>query len=57
MTTKIKLTYENDQEKDQVVQLLRPLLGKAKIKSPKPSGNAGHKTIYIQLGNLAGEDP
>lgn len=57
MTVKIKLSYENDQEKDQVVQLLRPLLGKAKIKSPRDSGDIRYKTMYIQLRNLADDKP
>lgn len=57
MTAKLVLSYEQDQEKDQVLQLLRPLLGKAKVKSPKITEDARYKRIYIQWGNLAGKDP
>ncbi len=57
MTAKIMLSYETDQEKDQVLRVLQPLLGKAKVKSPKITEDARYKRIYIQLGNLAGGDP
>jgi hypothetical protein len=57
MTAQIMLSYERDQERDEVLQLLRPLLDKAKIKRPKIAEDARFKRIYIQLGNLAGGDP
>lgn len=57
MTIKIKVSYEHEQERDRFLRPLQPILDKAKVKGPVPSGNGRYKTLYIQLGKTAGEDP
>lgn len=55
MTVKIKVSYEHDQEKNQILRALRPVLGKAKVKHQ--TDKKPYKHMYIEIGSLAGEDP
>lgn len=53
MTVKIKMTYENDQERDQILRVLRPVLARAKVKDKRDK--KPHKTVYIELTEEAGK--
>lgn len=55
MTVKIKMTYDSDQERDRILQQLRPVLARAKVKDKKDK--EPHKIVYIELADQTGEDP
>ena len=58
MSVKIKVSYENDEERERVIRILSPIMGRAKVKSSRqPTTGTRYKTVYIQLSNTAGEDP
>lgn len=49
MAVKIKMTYESDQERDQILRVLRPVLARAKVKDKRDK--KPHKTVYIELAD------
>lgn len=55
MTIKIKMTYDEDHERDRVLRQLRPVLDRAKVKDKRDK--QPHKTVYIELADLPGGDP
>ena len=54
MTVKIKMTYDEDQERDQVLRQLRPIMDGAKVKDKR--NKKPHKIVYIELAGETGEE-
>jgi hypothetical protein len=50
MAVKIKVSYENDQERDQILRMLRPAMTRAKVKDKRDK--KPYKTVYIELAGL-----
>ncbi len=55
MTVKIKVSYEHDHERDQILRALQPVLNKAKVRHQ--ADKYPYKRVYIEIRAPVGESP